>query len=330
MSEFWRDRRVLITGGSGFLGAWLSRLLLAAGARVDAFDLSEGVCLAAHNLEYRVPVILGNVLDQPAVERALRAHSIEVCFHLAGQSLIDGAAAGPVAAFDLNVRGTWTVLEASRRVGTLRAVVCASSNHIYGPQRLVPFTEDCPLNQLDVYGASKACADLLTRSYAKSFGLPAVAVRNVNTFGPGDPHTSHIVTGTILSLLKGDPPVIRGDGTSVKAYLQATDTMTAYMLLAEHAERPEVRGEAFNVTPPTPISVAELVQAIITISGQEVAPVVTATDLSQQGDAEHLSGDKIKRLLGWTPHLSLEAGLRNTYHWYAKHGMAWIWPGTHG
>lgn len=132
MSKFWQGRRVLITGGGGFLGAWLSRLLVEAGARVHAFDLAPGACLAVHGLTGRVPVIRGSVLDLPQVERALGEHGIEVCFHLAGQSLIEGAAAGPLAAFEVNIRGTWTVLEACRRVGTILGVACASSNHKIG------------------------------------------------------------------------------------------------------------------------------------------------------------------------------------------------------
>jgi CDP-glucose 4,6-dehydratase len=188
-----------------------------------------------------------------------------------------------------------------------------------------PFAEEQPLNQLDVYGASKACADILARSFAHNFGLPTVAVRNVNSFGPGDPHTSHIVTGTILALLRGQAPVIRSDGSPVKAYLHARDTMEAYMLLAEHAGDPLVTGEAFNVTPAEPVRVLDLVKTIIKVSGKTgIEPIVAATDLSQKNYFEHLSGEKMKRVLGWTPRLTLEEGLRDTYRWYAEHGTGWI------
>lgn len=328
MSAFWNGRRVLITGVSGFLGSWLSCLLVKAGAIVFGLDVTEGVCLKAHGLVGRVPIIRGSILELDAVEGALRDQQIEVCFHLAGQSMIEGAAGGPLAAFEANTRGTWTVLEACRRAGALRAVVCASSNHTYGPQKSAPFTEDQPLNQLDVYGASKACADVITRSYAYNFGLPAVAVRNVNSFGPADPHTSHIVTGTILSLLRGEPPVIRSDGSPVKAYLHARDTMWAYMLAAEHAEDPAVKAQAFNVTPAEPVRVIDLVRIIVGVSGKNgIEPVITATDLSQKDYFEHLSGERTKRLLGWTPRFTLEAGLRDTYQWYAEHGTDWIGRG---
>jgi CDP-glucose 4,6-dehydratase len=334
MGEFWRSRRVLITGAGGFLGAWLSRLLLEAGAEVCGFDLTEGVCLKAHGLTGRVPFVRASILDAVAMERALAERRIEMCFHLAGQSMIEGAAAGPVAAFDVNIRGTWTVLEACRRVGGLCAVVCASSNHVYGPQTTSPFSEEQPMNQLDPYGASKACVDIIARSFAHNFGLPVVAARNVNSFGPGDPHTTHIVTGSVLALLRGEPLVIRSDGSPVKAYLHARDTMEAYMLLAEHAEDPAVRGRAFNITPAAPVSVLDLVRTIIRVAGQVsgrpgVEPVIAATDLSQKGYFEHLAGERLQRTLGWTPRLSLEAGLEDTFRWYAQHGTTWIGKGAH-
>jgi CDP-glucose 4,6-dehydratase len=323
-SDFWRGRRVLITGGGGFLGAWLSRLIVDAGADVQSFDLAPGMCLPVHGLAARVPLIRGSVLDQDAVERALREHRADVCFHLAGQSMIEGAAAGPLAALEANIRGTWIVLEACRRAGNLRAIVTASSNHTYGPQTIAPFAEEQPMNQLDVYGASKACADIVARAFAKNFDMPVVAARNVNSFGPGDPHGSHIVTGSILALLAGKAPVIRSDGSPIKAYLHARDTMTAYARLAEHASDPGVRGEAFNVTPAAPIRVDELVRTIIKVSGKGgVEPVIARTDLSQKDFFEHLSDAKMRRVLGWTPEFTLEEGLADTYRWYAEHGTDW-------
>jgi len=326
MSQFWRGRRVLITGGGGFLGAWLSRLLLEEGAEVWSYDVSPSVCLKVHGLADRVTVIQASVMDGERLEEALKLHGIEVCFHLAGQSMIEGAAEDITSTFDINIRGTWTVLEACRRAGGLRGIVCASSNHIYGSsQSLV--TEDHLLNQLDAYGASKACADIVARAFGRNVGLPVVAARNVNSFGPGDFHTSHIVTGTILALLAGQAPVIRSDGSPVKAYLHARDTMDAYLRLAEHAQEPGVRGEAFNIAPASPISTLALVKTIVAVSGrQELEPVVLGVDRSQQGYYEHLSGEKLKQRLAWSPSMTLEEGLLDTYRWYAEHGRSWMEP----
>jgi CDP-glucose 4,6-dehydratase len=107
--------------------------------------------------------------------------------------------------------------------------------------------------------------------------------------------------------------------------------MEAYMLLAEHAPDPGVRGEAFNVTPAEPVRVLDLVKLAIKVSGKTgIEPVIASTDLSQKGFFEHLSGEKMKRALGWTPRFTLEEGLRDTYRWYAEHGIGWIEGGARG
>ena len=325
--SFWRGRRTLITGASGFLGAQLAKLLIDAGAKLVGFDLRPSTwCLQVHGLDGAFPIVAESVMDLDAVRRALREERIEVVVHLAGQSKIEESGAKPFSTLDVNVRGTWTVLEACRDLPSLISVVCASSNHIYGPQQSrEPFPEDAPLNQLDAYGVSKACADLIVRMYARQYGVPAVAVRNTNSFGPGDPHTSHVVTGTILSLLDGNAPVIRSDGSPVKAYLYAEDTMEAYMRVAEVASRDDVRGQAFNVTTDAPVSVLELVRTIVNVSDTpELQPIVQGKDLSQQGSYEHLSNARTKRVIGWSPRHTLEDGLRLTYAWYAKQGREWL------
>ena len=318
---------MMVTGAGGFLGAHLLSLLLEAGAEPAGYDLStDSPCLRVHGLEGSVPILQGSVTDLDGVRQALEDHRAEVCFHLAGQSKIEDSAAGAVSAFDVNVRGTWTVLEACRHTPTIVSVACASSNHTYGPQDLAPFPETAPFNQLDVYGASKACADLIIRTYANQYGVPAVAVRNTNSFGPADPHMSHVVTGTIASLLNGEAPVVRSDGSPVKAYLYAVDTMEAYMLLAEHAQDPAVAGQAFNVTAAEPVSVLDLVNAIVRVSGKEdLQAVVQSADLSQKDTYEHLSSVKIRDTLGWSPRFSLDQGLRRTYEWYDEYGIGrWL------
>ena len=325
MSDFWSNRRVLVTGVSGFLGGWLAKMLLAEGAELVGYDLNMPGCLRAHGLQGTFPIVQGSVLDLAGLEQALKDHRIEVCIHLAGQSKIEDAATGPLAAFEVNIRGTWLVLEACRRTDGMIGVACASSNHTYGPQRTHPFTEEFPLNQVDIYGASKSCADILARTYAHEFDMPVVSVRNTNSFGGGDPHVSHVVTGTVLSLLKDEAPIIRSDGSPIKAYLHAEDTMAAYMLLAEHAGHDGVKGEAFNVTPDEPISVLDLVRTIVKVSGKkDLQPVALSTDLSQKGYFEYLSNDKIKRELGWQPRYTLEEAIRKTFEWYAVHGLEWL------
>jgi len=320
MTEFWKGRRVLVTGISGFLGGWLARKLVDADAEVFGFDLDTTGVLSLHGLAGAFPVIEGSVLDLDAVTDVLQTNEIEVCAHLAGQSMIEGAAESPLPAWEVNVRGTWIVLEACRRTPGIRSVATASSNHTYGKQSSYPHGEDAPFNQLDTYGASKASADLVTRTYARAYGVPAVAVRNTNSFGPADPHGTHVVTGSILSVLEGNRPVIRSDGRPTKAYLYVEDTVEGYMALCEGAAASErVRGEGFNVTADEPISVIDLVRTILSVADSDLEPDVQGAP-DPDPEYEYQLNRSVREAVGWSPRFSLEQGLRLTLDWYREHG----------
>lgn len=316
MNGFWQNRPVLITGLTGFIGCWLARRLVEEGARVVGFDLDSTGALDLHpGLAGRIKLFRGDILDQPSLTAALREQATDTCFHLAGQSMIETGLASPVRTFDINIRGTWSVLEACREAG-VRRVVVSSSNTIYGNQSHYPFDEDAPLNGAHPYAASKACCDIITRSYAKSADLDAVVCRQTNTFGGADPHRTHIVPATILSLLRGERPVINSDGTPVKAYLYVEDTVSGYMALAEMAHQPTVSGGAFNITAKEPVSVLDLVKAVIRVAGSTDEPEVRGTPATTRREREHLSPEKARMVLGWQAAHTLEAGLAKTWDWY--------------
>ncbi len=318
MSErnFWTNQSVLVTGLTGFIGCWLAERLLALGARVVGYDLDLAHALGLHpGLAERVTLIRGDILDTSALAAAFREHKIGVCFHLAGQSMIETGLASPAKTFEINVRGTWSVLEAAKAAGVERIIV-SSSNTVYGPQARYPFSEDAALNGEHPYAASKACCDILTRSYAKTLNLHAVACRQTNTFGGADPHATHIVPASILALLAGEPPLIKSDGTPSKSYLYVEDTVEGYLRLAEMASDPRVSGQAFNITAEPPVSVLELVRTIITVSGSGAQPHVLGTAETTRKEHEHLSPAAARSVLGWSPRHSLAEGLTKTIGWY--------------
>ena len=315
---FWNGRRVLITGIQGFIGAWLAATLADFGAEIVGYDRAQRGALDLHpGLRGRVTLVLGELTDQEALERALREHAIRTAYHLAAQSNISVARGSPVPAFDSNIRGSWTFLDACRGVGTLETIAVASSNTVYGAQERAPFTESFALNASNPYAASKACTDILTRCYAATYQLPVALARATNTYGGADPNLSRIVPATVLKLLAGEAPEIKSDGSPRKGYLYVKDTVTAYRLLGERAADPEVRGRAFNFHPDQPTSVLELVQAIIAVSGRDdLQPRV----LGARGayEYEFLASDLARSLLGWRPAYSLEDGLRETFEWYRQ------------
>ena len=313
---FWSGRSVLITGVQGFIGAWLARDLAERGAQVVGYDRAERGALDLHpGLHERVTLTLGELTDQPTLEAALRDHRVRTAYHLAAQSNISVARGSPVPAFESNIRGSWTFLDACRSYGALETIAVASSNTVYGRQERAPFAEDLPLNANNPYAASKACTDILARCYAASYGLPLAVARATNTYGGADPNLNRIVPGTILTLLDGGAPEIKSDGSPRKGYLYVKDTVAAYRLLGEWAADSAVRGRAFNFHPDEPTSVLDLVQTIIRVSGRpEVQPRVSGAPGTYE--FEHLSSACARDLLGWEPAYSLEQGLRETFAWY--------------
>lgn len=316
--SFWRGRQVLVTGGTGFVGSWLTAALVQAGAMVVVLvrDRPRQTLFDLLDLPGQVTTVSGAVEDLPLVERVLNEYEVEACFHLAAQAIVGAAGRSPLSTFETNVRGTWTLLEACRRVPGVARVVIASSDKAYGDQLTLPYTEETPLAGRFPYDASKACADLIARSYAATYGLPVTIARCANIYGGGDLNFSRLVPGTIRSVLLGEAPVIRSDGTPVRDYLYIDDAVQAYLALGKRADAAGVRGEAFNFGTAEPVAVLALVKKIIEAAGVAgIEPRVVGTavhELSQQ----YLSSAKAEDLLGWRPLVPRSEGLCRSVSWY--------------
>src|SRR5215210_5459857 len=188
MSRFWRDRPVLVTGASGFLGGWLVRHLAEAEADIVVLvrDWVPGSELLRTRLVEKVNVVRGDVRDQALLERILGEYEIDTVMHLAAQTIVTIANRNPVSTFETNIGGTWTVLEACRRSPTVKQIVLASSDKAYGECDQLPYDEETPLRGRHPYDVSKSCGDLIAQSYAITYGLPVVTTRCGNFYGGGD------------------------------------------------------------------------------------------------------------------------------------------------
>ena len=243
--NFWRDRPVLVTGATGLVGSWLTRRLYEADANVVCLvrDWVPQCELVRTGLLERVNVVRGDICDRDCLERAIGEYEIDTVIHLAAQTIVGIANRNPISTFESNIQGTWNLLEACRRSPGVRSVVIASSDKAYGHQDKLPYGEDTPLAGRHPYDVSKSCADLIAQAYAASFGLPVVVTRCGNFYGGGDLNWNRIVPGTIRSVLRGEPPVIRSDGQYIRDYFYVEDGAAAYMLLAEQLHlRPELAG----------------------------------------------------------------------------------------
>ena len=198
----------------------------------------------------------------------------------------------------------------------MRQVVLASSDKAYGDQETLPYTEATALAGRHPYDVSKSCADLIAQSYASTYGTPVVITRCGNFFGGGDLNWSRIVPGTIRSVLRGQAPVIRSDGTSLRDYFYVEDGAAAYLLLAERlAQEPPLRGQAFNFSNETPVTVIDLVEKILRMMGSRLTPEVRG-EAPNEIREQFLDASKARTTLGWRPVFTLDAGLRRTIDWY--------------
>jgi CDP-glucose 4,6-dehydratase len=222
----------------------------------------------------------------------------------------------PVATLESNIQGTWVLLEAVRRSPGVAEVVTASSDKAYGSQPVLPYKENMPLTPVNPYDVSKACGDLISQCYHRTFEVPVAITRCGNFFGPGDLNWNRLVPGTIRSLLLGERPVIRSDGTMIRDYLYVVDGVLAYLHLVEAmAAGAPLLGEALNLSNESPLTVLELVAKIQKVAGTDLEPDVRANATSEI-DSQFLSSAKARELLGWAPQFTIEQGLAVTFDWY--------------
>jgi CDP-glucose 4,6-dehydratase len=316
---FWNQRRVFITGATGFIGSWLVKELLAHGAYVVALvrDTDPQSELYRSGDIRRVSVVNGRLEDFWTLERAINEYEIDTVFHLGAQTIVGTAHRFPLPTFEANIRGTYNLLEACRlHSNMVQRVVIASSDKAYGEQPNLPYTEDMPLNGRHPYEVSKSCADLIAQCYHHTYGLPVAIARCGNVYGGGDLNWSRIVPGTIRSFLRGERPIIRSDGTYVRDYIYVKDVVRAYMRLAECLDDDRVQGEAFNFSAETPLTVLELVQAIQRLMNCEHIEPQILDCAEGEIRAQYLSAAKARSILGWEPQFNLEQGLRETIEWY--------------
>jgi CDP-glucose 4,6-dehydratase len=315
--DFWRHRKVAVTGGTGFLGSHVVSQLCALNADVLVVVRDETARGPAHESWWSaVTRVQGDVCDQQVMERALRVSEAQTVIHLAAQTQVGIANLNPISSFESNIRGTWTVLEAIRLSPSVQQVVVASSDKAYGNHPELPYIETMPLLAVNPYDVSKAAGEMIATSYARTYGVNLAITRCGNLYGPGDANWRRLFPGIIRQLLEGERPIIRSDGTLTRDYLYVEDAASCYLLLAEAlASDPGLAGEAFNFATGRPLSVLEVVALVQAAVGTSLEPDVRAT-ASGEIFRQYLSSEKAHAVLGWQPAYSFEEGLDRTVAWY--------------
>jgi CDP-glucose 4,6-dehydratase len=314
--EFWNDRNVFITGCTGLLGSWLTKNLVEKGANVIGLirDLVPKSNLNWSGFDNKIVTVRGEIEDYFILERILNEYEIDSVFHLAAQTIVSIANRNPLSTFEANIKGTWNLLEASRRSPLLERIVVASSDKAYGSKEKLPYDEKAALEGKHPYDVSKSCADLLCGSYYETYGLPVCVTRCGNFYGGGDLNFNRIVPGTILSILGDERPIIRSDGEMIRDYFYIEDGVNAYMLLAEKMYK-EIYGEAFNFSNEEPMTVLEIVYKISNVMKSNLKPIIL-NESSNEIEKQYLSAQKAHEILGWNPLFTMEEGLQKTINWY--------------
>ena len=322
--SFWKGRRVLLTGHTGFKGGWLATWLLARGSRVTGIALPAEAALGffqACGLEKRLTSVVADVRDRDRVAAAVEDADPEVLFHLAAQPLVIRGYAEPLLTIGTNVMGTANVLDCARRARSLRAIVVVTSDKCYRPARPARrHQEDDPLGGDDPYSASKAAAEIVATAYRASYygpeGRGLATVRAGNVFGGGDWSQYRIVPDAIRAFSSGEPLRVRSP-QAVRPWQHVLDPLAGYLSVAEHLYAdPAGSSEPWNFGPADEaVSVGQLVNLVAEAwgggrwtSGAEAGP----------SEVEHLALDsgKATARLGWRPRRGLREGVASTVAWY--------------
>jgi nucleoside-diphosphate-sugar epimerase len=337
------DKRVLVTGGMGFLGGHLAKRLVEAGAEVTIFDVDVSPLRSSivndliDGFASRVALVCGDVRSDSDIEKALET-PFDFIFHFAAYSVIEHSTEHPVDTIQTNVLGVVKLLEAIRQSKWRpSAIVFASTDKVYGQMETPSYSEDSPLRGIGVYDAAKLAGDVFARTYNEVFGLPSVVLRLCNVFGPHDHNTSFRLIPKALTKIfakcEPEPPTLYYDSLNHwRDYLYVNDAVDAFLLVGSLSE---CHGQVYNVSAaihaPTPQILRDVVAAAV--DAERATDLARAEQIDRNGiqvemrtgnsavvaiDRQHLDGSKLCAL-GFAPRTEFQDGLVKTVHFYRQH-----------
>jgi CDP-glucose 4,6-dehydratase len=329
-ANFWRDKRVFLSGHTGFKGAWLSAWLLNLGAKVFGFSLGPNTVPSLSDLvgiEQRVASVRHDIRNGEELARSMEDFAPDIVMHLAAQSLVQRSYQEPVLTYEINVMGTVHLLEAARRTPSVRVIVVVTSDKCYENREWCwGYREDDHLGGFDPYSSSKACAELAVSAWRRSFSFGSKGDRQVaiataragNVIGGGDWAADRIVPDCIRALSAKRSVLVRNPH-AVRPWQHVLEPLCGYLLLAERLWRDgsEV-AEAWNFGPSmnelAPVS--HIVERIVALWGDGGTYEVVNSDRPHEAGLLAVDPAKAMRRLGWQPHLTLEEALTWTTQWY--------------
>lgn len=311
-----KGKNVLVTGGCGFYGGHLVKRLIETGCNVFVTDLviHPKSYYLQQQLNKKVVFEYCDILNYDQINYVITKNDIDFVFHVAALSTVDTAFHYPLGTIKYNVLGTANILESCRQFGKVAGVLFTSTDKAYG--KLPRVDEGKPLSGDHPYEVSKSSADLITRAYHKTYGLPVVVTRFGNVYGEGDLNFNRIIPGIMESILNNKELKIRSDGKYIRDYVYVEDVVGASLTLANNIKR--YQGEAFNISSTENLSVIEIIKLVSKILGQKIKYKVLNVAVNEI-PVQSINFNKIKKTLGWKPRESLNSTIPAIYEWYKKY-----------
>lgn len=322
MKNFWKKKRVLVTGADGFMGSHLTERLVQEGARVSIYIRGNSISgTVLYTLKNLAPfektfedIVTGNIASQDAVE-LIRKNRPDIIFHLAADAYVPNSFEHPREVMESNLWGTINVLEAVRKLSKTRRVVCTSSSEIYGTAQYAPIDEKHPLNPSSPYAASKVAADRAAYAYFNTYHLPISIIRPFNTYGPR--HTYDVIPKFIRLALEGKPLTVHGDGRQSRDFTYVADMIEGFLLMARH---PKAIGQAVNFGSGKDVSIKKTAELVKEFS-KSGSPIVHIGRRASEVQRLICDNRLAKKLFGWRPLSSFEDGLKANIEWAKEHWL---------
>lgn len=321
--DFFQGKRVFLTGHTGFKGAWLSELLLCAGAEVTGYALPApaGGIFQALRLEHRMTSVMGDVRDLEHMRRAFQACGPEIVLHLAAQPLVRESYRDPAGTYSTNVLGTVNLLECVRTCEGVRSVVNVTTDKVYrNEERAEGYREDETLDGYDPYANSKSCSELVTWTYVRSFlaerGAAVSTARAGNVIGGGDTAADRILPDCIRAAQRGEAVYVRNP-YSVRPYQHVLEPLNAYLWIAKAQYAAPALAGAYNVGPSAKdcLTTGALADLFCRCWGEDARWVAAPDGGPHEAARLTLNCGKIKKTLGWTPRWGAETAVEKTVEW---------------
>ena len=317
-----KNKLFLVTGCYGFVAQHLIHNLLLNNNRVIGVYNKKYQLKIFNNKNYinkkKLVVKKVDIRNKKALTNLFKKYKFDYCYHLAAISQVLTSNQSPEETYEINVFGTINLLESAKLYRPKIKFIFSSSDKAYGSSKKLPYKEDFPLNGLNPYDASKACADIISRSYAKAFNLQVCVTRFVNIYGPGDVNWDRIIPGTIKSLINNKKPILRSNGRFLRDYLFIDDVVNGYIMLGKAMQNKKVKGIAINFGSGKPITVLNLVKKMLKINNNNSKFYIIKNKVKNEIKDQYSGYQLAKETIHWKPKISLEEGLVKTFSWYKK------------